>query len=133
MEILEVIIGIVFIFLVLSLVASVIQELIATFISMRGKMVVDGLISLLEIDTSDTKVLKQAKKAIQATSSFKKLVGKYFFRLIKVKPSYLSPKQVNAILKEVMQEQTYEGGVQAYKKTANPNDSHSLASKFALA
>lgn len=129
MKTLEVIIGIVFIFLILSLIASVIQELLATLISMRGKMVVDGLISLLEIDTSDKKQLKRARKAIKATTSFKKLIGKYFLNLVSVMPSYLSPKQLNAILKEVMQEQTYVGGVKAYKEIANPHAT-SLANRY---
>lgn len=49
METLEIVIGIVFIFLLLSLLGTIVQEFYTTSTSLRGKILLDGLTTLLEM------------------------------------------------------------------------------------
>lgn len=53
METLEIVIGIVFIFLLLSLLGTIVQEFYTTSTSLRGRVLLDGLARLLEIKYKD--------------------------------------------------------------------------------
>lgn len=109
METLEIVIGIVFIFLLLSILGTIVQEFITTAASFRGRVLLDGIVQLLEIE--DKKDRETVKKEIRESKSYRKLRSKYFFNLIELLPSYLSAEQVMTILQEVMQKRSYEKGV----------------------
>ncbi len=52
-DILGLIIGIVFAYLLLSLLATIIQEIVASVLSMRGKFLLGAMVQLLELDWVD--------------------------------------------------------------------------------
>lgn len=109
MKTLEVIIGLVFIFLLLSMLGTIIQEFVSTAFSLRGKVLLEGLVRLFEIDDQEKEKVKISRSAIKATNSYRKLRGKYFFNAISLLPSYLSSQQAIKIIQEAIQNQTYHG------------------------
>lgn len=98
MQTLEIIIGLVFIFLLLSLLATIIQELLSSLISLRGRVLLDALIKILEID--DKKLKKKFRKKIKNSSVYRKYVSKLMGT--NHLPSYLTSSQVVAILQDVL-------------------------------
>lgn len=120
LDILGLVIGMVFAFLLLSLLATMVQEIIASILSMRGKFLLDALVQLLELDWVDESELagttegerikelqakRKAKKTewtsqIQKTRVYQKFIHKNAW--IKRLPSYLSADQVISILQELM-------------------------------
>lgn len=109
METLEIIIGIVFIFLLLSILGTIVQEFVTTAASFRGRVLLDGIVQLLEIE--DKAAREKVKTQIKESKSYRKLRSKYFFGLIELLPSYLSAEQIIAILQEAMQKASYEEGL----------------------
>ncbi len=53
METLEIVIGLIFIFLLLSLFATTVQELLSSLIALRGKILLKAVTQLLEVDTAE--------------------------------------------------------------------------------
>ena len=53
METLEIIIGLIFIYLLISLLATTVQELYASITSLRGKILLKAIAKLLEVDTAE--------------------------------------------------------------------------------
>lgn len=96
MAVLEVVIGLVFAFLLLSLLGTVIQEFIATLISLRGRVLLDALVKMIEQEENKD----YWKKLIKNSKVFKKfgeegLVTRYL-------PSYLTSDQVIAVLQDIL-------------------------------
>jgi len=112
METLEVVIGLIFIFLLLSLLATTVQELSASLISLRGRMLLKAIMKLLEVEnlagTEDEakkkEVLESFKKKILASKVYQKYSSKFLW--IKQIPSYLSAEQVTGLIQELMEENT---------------------------
>lgn len=107
METLEVIIGLVFIYLLLSLLATTIQEIVASVMSMRGQVLLKAIAKLLEIENLDEfansskkKAYKAFKKKIRASKIYRKYSNTFLG--ITQYPSYLSSQQVADIIKEIM-------------------------------
>ena len=130
METLEIIIGLVFIYLLLSLLATTIQEIIASLLSMRGRVLLQAIAKLMEIENLDewtdktrAQVLKEFKKRVMESKVYRKYSSRFLW--IRQFPSYLSSEQVAEVLTEVMQEdataeeQVTTRGVGG--TTANPN------------
>lgn len=80
MEILEIVIGLIFIYLLLSLLTSTIQELVASLISLRGKMLLKAILKLLEVENlagteneaARQKMLEEFKTKIINSKVYKK-------------------------------------------------------------
>ena len=110
MEILEIIIGLVFIFLLLSLLATTIQEIVAALLSMRGQVLLQAIAKLLEIENLEEATGKTRK---QLLAEFKERVrnsqvyDKYssYFLWFKRLPSYLSAEQVADVIKEILEDE----------------------------
>ncbi len=111
METLEIIVGMVFIYLLVSLLASIIQELWASLTSLRGKMLLRAIAKLLEVE-NQSQVTGQAKEKIFADFRRKvensTIYQKYSDRYLGLKqlPSYLSADQVTSIIKELLDKDT---------------------------
>ncbi|MFN7115906.1 MAG: hypothetical protein ACK4TA_03855 [Saprospiraceae bacterium] len=108
METLEIIIGMVFIYLLVSLLASIIQELWASLTSLRGKMLLKAIAKLLEVENqsavtgeSKEKVFADFRKKIENSKIYQKYSDRYLG--LKQLPSYLSADQVTALIKELME------------------------------
>ncbi len=111
MEILEIVIGLIFIYLLLSLLTSTIQELVASLVSLRGKMLLKAILKLLEVEnlagTEDEaarkKMLEEFKTKILNSKVYKKYSSKFLW--IEQLPSYLSSDQVTGLIKDLMAEE----------------------------
>lgn len=108
METLEIVIGMVFIYLLLSLLATIVQELWASLISLRGQILLKAVAKLLEIENqsevtgeSKEKLMSHFKKQIQESKVYQKYSDRYLW--IKQLPSYLSADQVTGIIKELLE------------------------------
>lgn len=108
METLEIIIGMVFIYLLLSLLATILQEFWAGITSLRGKVLLKAVAKLLEVENqsvvtgiSKDRLLRNFKRQIKES----KVYQKYCDRFIGIKqlPSYLSAEQVTNIIKELLE------------------------------
>lgn len=111
MEILEIVIGLIFIYLLLSLLASTVQELVASLVSLRGKMLLKAILKLLEVEnlagTEDEaarkKMLEEFKQKIINSKVYKKYSSKFLW--IEQLPSYLSAEQVTGLIQDLMAEE----------------------------
>lgn len=111
MEILEIVIGLIFIYLLLSLLASTVQELVASLVSLRGKMLLKAILKLLEVEnlagTEDEaarkKILEEFKQKIINSKVYKKYSSKFLW--IEQLPSYLSAEQVTGLIQDLMAEE----------------------------
>lgn len=112
MKTLEVVIGLIFIYLLLSLLASVVQELFSNLSSLRGKLLLKSVAKLLELDN---KVEKQALfDKITSNSVYRKYITKGLLGG-KNLPSYLSANQFLSVVKDLLQgdgtsERSLDGG-----------------------
>jgi hypothetical protein len=109
METLEIVIGIIFIFLLLSLLATIVLELINSVSSLRGRVLLDGMVKYVEnllnenIAAGDHNTQDAIKAYIQKSKVYKNLKSKFLINKGPVMlPSYLSSEQVTAIILEVM-------------------------------
>ena len=120
LDILGLIIGMVFAFLLLSLLATMLQEIISSLLSMRGKFLLDALVQLLELDWVDDSELAGTPEGEKVNALNKKRKEKRDEWIEKIKttrvyqkyvhvnagikrlPSYLSGDQVIAILQELL-------------------------------
>ncbi|HMQ64382.1 MAG TPA: hypothetical protein PKE06_27105 [Flavilitoribacter sp.] len=107
METLEIIIGLIFIFLLLSLLATTVQELIASIMGLRGKILLKALAKLLEIDNDEaadrianSKAVQEFKDKILNSKVYRKYSGRFLW--LKQLPSYLSADQVTSIINDLM-------------------------------
>ena len=111
MEILEIVIGLIFIYLLLSLLTSTVQELVASLVSLRGKMLLKAILKLLEVEnlagTEDEaarkKMLEEFKAKILNSKVYKKYSSKFLW--IEQLPSYLSSEQVTGLIQDLMAEE----------------------------
>ena len=97
-QILEIVIGLVFVYLLLSLLASTINELIMRFIYSRGKNLKIAIQSMLDDDTS---ILSEVFFEHPFFKKFRKPKSTKF-------PSYISNKSFSKILLEVIQKDSKE-------------------------
>lgn len=111
METLEIIIGMVFIYLLVSLLATIVQELWASLTSLRGKVLLKAIAKLLEVENR-SKVTGESKKKLFAEFRNRvensKIYQKYSDRFLGLKqlPSYLSADQVTSIIRELLEKDT---------------------------
>ena len=111
MEILEIVIGLIFIYLLLSLLTSTVQELVASLVSLRGKMLLKAILKLLEVEnlagTEDEaarkKMLEEFKQKIINSKVYKKYSSKFLW--VEQLPSYLSAEQVTGLIQDLMAEE----------------------------
>ncbi len=111
METLEIVIGFIFIFLLLSLLATTVQELWSSVTSLRGKVLLKAIIKLLEIEnmagtedgTRKRQVVEDFKKKIKESKVFKKYSSKFLW--MERLPSYLSAEQMTAIIQELTEQE----------------------------
>lgn len=111
METLEIIIGMVFIYLLVSLLASIIQELWASLTSLRGKMLLKAIAKLLEVENQSQvtgvakeKLFADFRKKVEQSKIYQKYSDRYLG--LKQLPSYLSSDQVTSIIKELLDKDT---------------------------
>jgi len=93
---LQVVIGLVFVLLLLSLLATTLMELIASFLSLRGKNLEKALENMLSHTEVDDRILK----AFKDNALYKQLSYKYGSK--RYAPSYISGKSFESILMEVI-------------------------------
>ncbi len=99
MKTLEIIIALSFVFLILSLLATVIQELISSAFSLRGKMLIKTLAQMLEIP--EGRYFKFFKWTLKRDCiNYRKLMRRQ--RLGKRLPSYLTHRQLISILHDLL-------------------------------
>ncbi|HMP13596.1 MAG TPA: hypothetical protein PKD70_06935 [Saprospiraceae bacterium] len=107
METLEIIIGLIFIYLLLSLLGTTLQELWAGFTSLRGKVLLKGVVKLLEIENmaeGDSARRQQLIKTFEEKVKQSRVYQKYsskFLWFTKL-PSYLSAEQVTSVVQELL-------------------------------
>ncbi len=97
MNILTVVIGIVFVLLLLSLLATTIMELLASFFHLRGRNLIKALRNMLA--SSDTS--EQLLEAFQNNSLYKHLSQQYS-RTTQGPPSYVDAETFQSILFEII-------------------------------
>ncbi len=108
MEILEIVIGLIFIFLLISLLATTIQELLASLVSLRGKMLLKAILKLLEVenlaetddDVTRKKIIEEYKNKIINSKVYKKYGSKFLW--VNQLPSYLSAEQVTGLIQDLL-------------------------------
>jgi hypothetical protein len=93
---LQVVIGLVFVLLLLSLLATTLMELIASFLSLRGKNLEKALKNMLSHTEVDDRILE----AFKNNALYKQLSYKYGSK--RYAPSYISAKSFESILMEVI-------------------------------
>ncbi len=99
MKALEIVIGLIFVYFLLSILASIVQEIFANFTSLRGKLLLKSAASMLELDS------KEAQKALtdmfKNSKVYQKYLTKGFFggKL----PAYLSPTQFVTVVKDMLE------------------------------
>jgi len=113
METLEIVIGLIFIYLLLSLLGTTVQELWSSAISLRGKTLLKAVAKLLEVDTAEgmdkaskSKMMQQFRQRIKNSKVYQKYSGRFMW--IEQLPSYLSAEQVTALISELMDEESGE-------------------------
>ncbi|MBK6622618.1 MAG: hypothetical protein IPG32_17750 [Saprospirales bacterium] len=113
METLEIVIGLIFIFLLLSLFATTVQELLSSLIALRGKILLKAVTQLLEVDTAEgvgraanSELAKAFKEKVKSSKVYQKYSGK--FMGLKQLPSYLTADQVTALISELMEKEAAE-------------------------
>lgn len=119
---LNVVIGLIFIYLLYSLLATIIQEIISTFLGTRARMLEHGIIRMLEDGTKSTsissafyahpliKYLGQHthSETLSHISAFK---NKYFgHHSLRTKPSYLSSKNFSKVLIDLLRGNSVKPG-----------------------
>ena len=87
---LDVTIGLVFLYLLLSLICTILNELVASFLGLRARNLEQGLAKLLE---SNGDALKQAFEATGIMTAARRVSGKHG-------PSYLAPENFTAAMIE---------------------------------
>jgi hypothetical protein len=99
MKALEIIIGLIFIYFLLSMLVSILQEIVANFTSLRGKLLLKSAASMLELES------KEAQKELIDKFKESKVYKKYLTKglMSKTLPSYLSPKQFVAVVKDMLE------------------------------
>lgn len=110
MEILEIVIGLIFIYLLLSLLTTTVQELVASLISLRGKMLLKAILKLLEVENlageseAERKaMIEKYKTKILNSKVYKKYSSKFLW--IEQLPSYLSAEQVTGLIEDLLAEE----------------------------
>lgn len=105
MQTLEIVIGLIFVYLLLSLLASIVQELFSNLTSLRGRLLIKSVAQLLELDDKD------AKQALMEKFKNSRVYQKYYNQtLVGSKlPSYLSPSQFLAVVKDLLKSPQPEG------------------------
>lgn len=99
MAILTIIVGLVFVLLLLSLLATTVMELISSFFSLRGRNLTDALRNMLARTDKDEQVLK----AFQNNSLYKQLSQQYKRTSAGQRPpSYMNPDTFQSILFDII-------------------------------
>lgn len=96
MGMLQVVVGLVFVLLLLSLLATTVMELLASFMSLRGKNLEKALRNMLSFTDADEKLLA----AFKENSLYKQLGSKY--GKSRRSPSYISDESFQSILMDVI-------------------------------
>ena len=97
-SILDIAVGIVFVFLLLSLIASTLNEMIQSFLHMRGKGLLEGIKTLL----NDGRAEGLAKEIYNHGLVFGLYRGEFNARKPGNLPSYIPPQNFSAALIDVL-------------------------------
>ncbi|MBL7791741.1 MAG: hypothetical protein JNK77_05445 [Saprospiraceae bacterium] len=99
MKALEIIIGLIFTYFLLSILASILQEIFANFTSLRGKLLLKSAASMLELES------KEAQQALIDKFKSSTVYQKYLTNSLvgKTLPSYLTPKQFVTVVKDMLE------------------------------
>lgn len=106
MNILELIIGFSFVFLLLSLLATALQEAISSLFSLRGKMLLRTLAKFLEVESGAP--FRRFRWLVKNRShNYQKIASKNFGsrRL----PSYFTQNQLIAVLQDILDDDEFAG------------------------
>lgn len=98
MQILSVVFGIIFVLLLLSLLATTLMELIASFFSLRGRNLIKALRNMLASSDENEIILQD----FQANSMYRHLTEQYGKRSRAEAPSYMSAETFQSILFDVI-------------------------------
>ncbi|MCB0585685.1 MAG: hypothetical protein KDD06_10245, partial [Phaeodactylibacter sp.] len=96
MGMLQVVIGLVFVLLLLSLLATTVMELLASFLALRGKNLEKALRNMLAYSDVDEKLLA----AFKENSLYKQLGSKY--GKSRRSPSYINDETFQSILMDII-------------------------------
>lgn len=103
MQILTVVLGIVFILLMLSLLASTIMEFISAIFALRGKNLVKALKNMLEGETKDGKSIDSSVlKKFKENPLYKQMSFQYGSSRKTSPPSYVDSKSFQSILFDIL-------------------------------
>ncbi len=112
METLEIVIGLIFIFLLLSLLATTVQEIVATLFSMRGRVLLKALMQLLEIEEKAEALAarntgkKHTRQKIKESKVYQKYRSSWLGQ--QKLPSYLSAEQAIAVINDILRDEEHE-------------------------
>ncbi|MBK8706760.1 MAG: hypothetical protein IPN33_26375 [Saprospiraceae bacterium] len=106
MKALEIIIGLIFTYFLLSILASILQEIFANFTSLRGKLLLKSAASLLELESKEAQ--KELIDKFKTSTVYKKYLTKGL--MSKTLPAYLSPTQFVAVVKDMLEGPTPPDG-----------------------
>jgi hypothetical protein len=105
-QVLEVAIGLVFVYLLFSLIASAIQELVSTLLGWRAQFLEQGLRQLLQGTTADGKPMLDE---VLAHPRIKELLSDSRFRKTRPLPSYISARTFSLTLLDTIAPPTAGG------------------------
>lgn len=116
--ILEVVIGLVFLYLLFSLLATFVNELIFTFFRFRANHLKKAIQNMMDNDAEEGKVFFDKFYQHPLIQSFLRKKGKGF-------PSYIDPKKFASVVFEIYSEEKISKGKDALKKKIENLPEHS--------
>jgi hypothetical protein len=104
MKVLELFIGLSFTFLILSLMATIIQEILSSVLSLRGRLMFRAIAKMLEIDNKTAQNyflqnIRRRSKLFKRLSSRNLGITRY--------PSYLNKEQLIALYREIVSDEYF--------------------------
>lgn len=124
MGMLQVVIGLVFVLLLLSLLATTVMELLASFMSLRGKNLEKALRNMLAYTDKDEKLLA----AFKENSLYKQLGSKFGSR--RRSPSYIEDETFQSILMDIILEGEDEDNLEAKIDKLEDEDLKNVLKQF---
>jgi len=123
--VLEVIIGLVFMYLIFSLLATNVNEIVFTFFKFRAKHLKDAIKSMLDNNTETGKELFGKVHNHPLIQSYVKKKGKGF-------PSYIDPKKFAHVIADIYAEEKITKTTESVKETISKLPQHNYLRKLLL-
>jgi hypothetical protein len=124
LQLIQVIVGIVFIYLLLSLLVTTIQEIVASFLDLRSR----------ELERGIKRMLDDEHQGVLSEKFFNSNLIKYLSENAKSKPSYLSAKEFSTALTEILSHlsdvKSYEDSIYDGIKKLPDGDTKALLLSF---